>query len=319
MKKNHLPIDPTKIKTYPLSERKNRVRVKDFAQPLGKQGKATKLLNSFPHILAGETFREVVKAIVYAYHKDKIVILAMGAHVIKCGLSPIIIDLMKRGIIEAIALNGAGAIHDFEIALIGETSEDVAEGLEKGTLGLVEETGRLMNEAINGNASKDTGMGYVLGEKLIKLNAPYNKYSVLTTGVQLGIPVTVHVAIGTDIIHMHPMANGAATGDKSFIDFRLFCSIVSDLNNGGVFLNVGSAVILPEVFLKALTLARNLEYKVENFTTVNLDMYQHYRPTQNVVKRPTSKSGKGHTLLGRHEILIPLLAMAVIEAIEEKG
>ena len=319
MKKNYLPIDFTKIKTYPLSERKNRVRVKDFAQPLKKEGKVAELLNSFPHILMGETFREIVKAIVCAYHKDKIVILAMGAHVIKCGLSPIIVDLMKRGIIKAVALNGAGAIHDFEIALIGETSEDVAEGLEKGTFGLAEETGRLMNEAINGNAGKDTGMGYVLGEKLIKLNAPYGKYSILATGTQLGIPVTVHVAIGTDITHMHPSANGAATGEKSFIDFRLLCSLVADLNNGGVFLNVGSAVILPEVFLKALALARNLEYKVEKFTTVNLDMYQHYRPTQNVVKRPTHKSGKGYTLLGRHEILIPLLAGAVIEAIEEKG
>lgn len=318
MRKNYLPIDFTKIKTYPLSERKNRVKIKDFAKPLEKGGKATELLNSFPHILMGESFREVTKAIAYAYHKDKMVISAMGAHVIKCGLSPVIVDLMKRRVIKAVALNGAGPIHDFEVALIGETSEDVAEGLEKGMFGMVEETGRLINEAINGNSNKDIGMGYVLGEKLIKLNAPYNKYSILATGVQLGIPVTVHVAIGTDIIHMHPTANGAAIGEKSFIDFRLLCSIVADLDNGGVFLNIGSAVILPEVFLKALTLARNLGYKVENFTTVNLDMYQHYRPTQNVVKRPTSKSGKGYTLLGRHEILIPLLALAVIEIIEEK-
>jgi len=318
VRKNYLPLDFAKIKTYPLSERKNRVKIKDFAKPLEKEGKATELLNSFPHILMGESFREVVKAIACAYHEDKMVISAMGAHVIKCGLSPIIIDLMERGIIKAVALNGAGAIHDFEIALIGETSEDVAEGLQKGMFGMVEETGRLMNEAINGNSNKDMGMGYVLGEKLIKLNAPYNKYSVLATGVQLGIPLTVHVAIGTDIIHMHPTANGAAMGEKSFIDFRLLSSIVADLNDGGVFLNIGSAVILPEVFLKALTLARNLKYKVENFTTVNLDMYQHYRPTQNVVRRPTAKSGKGYTLLGPHEILIPLLALAVIEIIEEK-
>ena len=199
----------------------------------------------------------------------------------------------------------------------GETSEDVTAGLKSGMFGMAHETGKLMNEAINERKEQGSGMGYILGKKLIEMKAPYNKYSILVAGIELGIPATVHVAMGTDIIHMHPEAKGATTGEKTFTDFRIFTSVITNLE-GGVYLNIGSAVILPEVFLKALTIARNLGHKVENFTAVNLDMQMHYRPLENVVRRPTSKGGKGYTLLGHHEILIPLLSQAVIEIINRK-
>jgi len=317
--KRYTPIDLTRVKSYPIQKRKNKVKIADFAKP-GKEGVTfAGFIDSLPSILGGKSFREIAKAIANAHRKKRPVVLAIGAHVIKCGLSLIVIDLMKRGIVSAVALNGAGAIHDFEVALIGETSEDVITGLETGMFGMAHETGKLMNEAINERKEQGSGMGYVLGKKLIEMKAPYQEYSILAAGIKLGVPVTVHVAIGTDIIHMHPEAKGATTGEKTFTDFRIFISVITDLE-GGVYLNIGSAVILPEVFLKALTIARNLGHKVENFTAVNLDMRHHYRPLENVVRRPTSKGGKGYTLLGHHEILIPLLSQAVIEIINrEKG
>lgn len=319
MSKKYTPIDLSRVKTYLLRNRKNKVRIADFAKP-GKEGVTfASFIDSLPHVLGGKNFRDVTEAITSAYYEGRPVVLAMGAHVIKCGLSPIVIDLMKRGIINAVALNGGASIHDFEVALIGQTSEDVTTGLKSGMFGMAHETGKLMNEAINERKEQGSGMGYVLGKKLIEMKAPYNKYSILVAGIELGIPATVHVAMGTDIIHMHPEAKGATTGEKTFTDFRIFTSVITDLE-GGVYLNIGSAVILPEVFLKALTIARNLGHKVENFTAVNLDMQMHYRPLENVVRRPTSKGGKGYTLLGHHEILIPLLSQAVIEIINrEKG
>ena len=316
MTKKHSPIDLSQIQTYSIKKRKNKVRIADFARP-GKQKIAfVDFIDSLPSILAGRSFREITEAIVDAHRNKHPVVLAMGAHVIKCRLSPVIIDLMKRGIVSAVALNGAGAIHDFEVALIGETSEDVKTGLEVGMFGMAEKTGKLMNEAINETKDQASGMGCILGKKLVEIEAPHQEYSILAAGIELGIPVTVHVAIGTDIIHMHPEAKGATTGEKTFTDFRIFASIVTDLE-GGVYLNIGSAVILPEVFLKALTIARNLGHTVDNFTAANLDMQSHYRPLENVVRRPTSKGGKGYTLLGQHEILIPLLAQAVIERIKQ--
>lgn len=258
----------------------------------------------------------MVGAIVEAFQRQRPVIWGMGAHVIKCGLNPIVIELMKRGIITAVAMNGAGPIHDFEIALIGETSEDVIEGLQTGMFGMVEETGHLMNKAIEEGAKRGVGLGQSIGEKITELGPPFAHHSILATGVNLGIPVTVHVAIGTDIIHMHPSADGGAIGQTTFTDFRLFTSVVADLGNGGVYLNIGSAVLLPEVFLKALTIARNLGRHVTNFTTVNLDMIQHYRPAQSVVRRPTLDGGKGYSLSGHHELMIPLLAQAVLEQLE---
>ena len=306
------PIDLSKVTT---SQRKNKVSVADFATPTKENSVFTDFLNSLPNILKAQDFRKLIEYIVSAYHKGKPVVAMMGGHVIKCGLSPVIIALMEKGIINAIALNGAGSIHDFEIALIGETSEDVAENIQNGTFGMSEETGRLMNEAIKEAAEKGYGMGEGLGRKLLELNPPYLEYSLLAASIRHEIPLTVHVAIGTDIIHQHPAADGAAIGQASFTDFRTFVSVVSELGDGGVLLNLGSAVLLPEVFLKALTIARNLGYHVINFTTANFDMIQHYRPNENIIKRPTNMGGQGYAFTGHHEIMIPLLACAIIERI----
>jgi len=311
--KSFFPIDLSGVTTYPLSQRKNKVSIADFATPPKGNSVFTDFLDSLPNVLKAQDFRKLIKLMVSAHQKRKPVVTMMGGHVIKCGLSPVIISLMEKGIINAIALNGAGSIHDFEIALIGETSEDVAENIQNGTFGMSEETGRLMNEAIKNAAEKGYGMGEGLGRKLLELNPPYLEYSLLTASIRHEIPLTVHVAIGTDIIHQHPAADGAAIGQASFTDFRIFTSVVSELGDGGVLLNFGSAVLLPEVFLKALTIARNLGHNVVNFTTANFDMIQHYRPNENVVKRPTNMGGQGYAFTGHHEIMIPLLASAIIE------
>jgi len=316
-RKHYEPIDLTKVKTIPLASRSNKVKLGDFAK-VGEKGLSlAAFLDNLPSQLGANDFRAVVDAIVNAHQRAKPVIWAMGAHVIKCGLSLLVIELMKRGIINAVALNGAGAIHDVEIALIGETSEDVAQGLVDGSFGMVEETGRLINEAIAEGASSEMGMGAILGRKLVETRAPYLDYSILANAFQLGTPVTVHVAIGTDIVHMHPTAQGGPIGITTFRDFRLLAAVVADLGGGGVYLNVGSAVLLPEVFLKALTVARNLGHDVSDFTTVNLDMQQHYRPLQNVVGRPAALRGKGYAITGQHELMIPLLVQAIIERLED--
>ena len=269
------------------------------------------LRSLLPKILKGQDFLELTDKIVTAYQRKKPVIVMMGGHVIKCGLSPLLIALAREGIITGFAFNGASSIHDFEIALIGETSEDVSEYLQTGKFGMWEETGKLMNEAIQHAADTGIGMGEALGKKLITLDAPYNTYSLLAAGIQYDFPITVHVAIGTDIIHQHPSANGAAIGEASFTDFRLLTELVTQLEDGGVVLNFGSAVILPEVFLKALTIARNLGHTVSHFTAADFDMNQQYRPIENVVKRPTEMGGKGYTFTGHHELMIPLLVQAI--------
>jgi hypothetical protein len=236
----------------------------------------------------------------------------MGAHVIKVGLNPVVIDLMDRGIITALAMHGAGIIHDLELAMIGRTSEDVLEGLERGAFGMAQETADFLNGAISRAAKEDLGLGQAVGQAIIDENLPFGKESIFATAVRLAIPATVHVAIGTDIIHIHPGFDPEAAGKASHLDFKLFSSVVAGLQDG-VYLNVGSAVILPEVFLKALTLVRNMGNKVERFTAANMDFIQHYRSTTNVVERPTSMGGTGYTLIGHHEIMLPLLAAAVIE------
>ena len=312
------PIDLSKVTTYPLSQRKNKVSIADFATPPKGNDVFSDFLDSLPNILAAQDFKKLIELMVSAYRKRKPVVAMMGGHVIKCGLSPVIISLMEKGIINAIALNGAGSIHDFEIALIGETSEDVAENIRNGTFGMSEETGRLMNETIKEAAAKCYGMGEGLGRKLLELNPPYLEYSLLAASIRHEIPLTVHVAIGTDIIHQHPAADGAAIGQASFTDFRIFVSVVSELGDGGVLLNLGSAVLLPEVFLKALTVARNLRHNVVNFTTANFDMIQHYRPRENIVKRPTNMGGQGYAFTGHHEIMIPLLAGAIIKELKNE-
>jgi hypothetical protein len=310
------PIDLSQVSTYPIAERHNKVRVADFAQVCKPDGTVRDFLASLPHILAGEDFPAVVQAIVHAVKVDKPVMWGMGAHVVKCGLNSWIIELMQHGIIRSIAMNGAGPIHDFEIALIGETSEDVASGLVNGTFGMVTETGEWMNAALDRDEVRtgQMGMGEALGRKLVEMQPPYIAHSILANAFQLGIPVTVHVALGTDIIHMQDNQAGALLGQASFTDFRLFTAMVARLSGGGVYLNIGSAVILPEVFLKAFTIAQNVGAELKEFVTVNLDMQQHYRPRQNVVGRPAEVGGRGYALTGQHELMIPLLAWAVLNA-----
>ncbi len=307
-------IDLSKIKTIHLDSRKCKVAVKDFARPMKKGYSFKNFYDSLPSVLAGNNFRAVVDAITSAHKRSKMVIFMMGAHVIKCGLSPLITDLMKRGVVKAVALNGAGIIHDTEIAMIGRTSEDVGEGIVNGSFGMAEETASFINGAINYGFRNGLGIGESIGARIAKSKHACKDLSILATGYKLGIPVTIHVAIGTDIIHQHPSAVGMAIGEGSLLDFRNFIYSVSKLD-GGVAVNIGSAVILPEVFLKAVTVARNLGHKIYKFTTANFDMISQYRPHQNVLSRPTSTGGKGYNIIGHHEIMIPLLYSSIIEKI----
>ena len=308
-------INFNKVKTYPIKERINKVKKEDFARPAKRGTSFAGFYDSLPRILAAEDLKAVVKDIAGAYEKQKPVIFMMGAHVIKCGLNPLIIDLIKRNIIKCVALNGAGMIHDFEIALIGQTSEDVAMNIEKGKFGMARETSVYLNDAIKKGVKKNKGIGYSVGEMIYKKNLPNKELSILYWCYKKNIPATIHVAIGTDIIHQTPYCDGAATGKGSLLDFRRFTEVVSKIGGGGVVLNIGSDVILPELFLKALTVARNLGFKVRNFTTANFDKETKYRPMQNVVKRPVLSGGKGYSITGHHEIMVPLLAQAVIENI----
>ena len=311
---NRRRIDLTRIKTIKLDSRKCKVSIRDFAKIARKGASFRDFYGSLPQILASQNLKALVDAAVTSYKKKKMVIFMMGAHVIKCGLSPLVIDLMKRGLVRAVALNGAGVIHDTEIAMIGRTSEDVGEGIVDGTFGMAKETASFINEAINSGFSKGVGIGEAVGRAIVKAKLPHKDLSILANGYELNCPVTAHVAIGTDIIHQHPSANGEAIGEGSLLDFRNFVYSVSRLN-GGVAINFGSAVILPEVFLKALTIARNLGYKARIFTTANFDMISQYRPHQNVLSRPTSCGGKSYNIIGHHEIMIPLLYRAIIEKI----
>ncbi|NIO04479.1 MAG: hypothetical protein GTN74_07650 [Proteobacteria bacterium] len=309
------PIDLTKVKTVSLKRQGRKVETDTFARPLARGSSLRDFFQSLPHVLAATEFREVVQGFVEARRTGKMAILAMGAHAIKVGLSPIIIQLLQKGVFKAVAMNGAGIIHDLEIAMVGKTSEDVESELDRGTFGMAEETSRIINTAINEGARHKWGIGKSLGNRMIKEDFPFAEMSILAATERLAIPVTVHVAIGTDINHMHPTANGAAIGEGTHRDFRVFVSLVSQLE-GGVYLNLGSAVVLPEVFLKALAVARNLGHRIENFTAVNMDFLRHYRPTLNVVERPTRMGGKGVTLIGHHEIMFPLLVAAILEEIE---
>lgn len=305
------PIDLSGLKTIPLAARGGKVKQTDFAKACRPHSGVDGLLESLPHILAADTLRAVVDAMVAARAKQKPVIWGMGGHVIKCGLAPVLIDLMHRGFATAFAMNGSASIHDFEIALCGETSEDVEAVLPDGRFGSAEETGREWNLALAGG----DGAGEALGRALDRL-APeqHAEASLLLRAWRARVPVTVHIAIGTDTPHTHPAANPEALGRATHHDFRLFCSLVAALNDGGVYINAGSAVVMPEVFLKAVSSVRNLGHDLRNFTTVNLDFLQHYRPRVNVVERPHAQSGgRGYALTGHHEIMIPLLAALLIE------
>lgn len=309
------PISLKDVKTYPLKKRHSKISVRDFGSSW-KAGNTMDLwLESLPNILAGNDLRKLVGRLTIAVKEKKTIILAMGAHPIKVGLSPIILDLMERGIISGIAMNGAGIIHDLEVAMVGATSEDVDNEISDGSFGMAEETGAFLNNAIREGAKKGIGLGYSIGSKILKASFPYNNFSLLAGAVRMNIPSTVHVAIGTDIIHVHPSVDGSAIGKTSHLDFRIFASLVSHLD-GGVYINLGSAVILPEVFLKSLTLVRNLGFNAKTFTTVDMDFIKHYRPMMNVVKRPTLEGGEGFSLTGHNEIMFPLLAAALIERLE---
>ena len=310
--KKYKPISLKSVKTYSLCERNSTVSIQSFADIPLKGDTFSSFLRKLPESFAVKDFRAVVSAVVQARKRQRPVILGMGAHPVKLGLSPLIIELMKKKIVTAIAMNGAGAIHDFEVALAGHTSEDVARELCSGTFGMSKDTGKGVNVAINRGVKKGHGIGRALGEHISKGRFKYKDSSIFAAAYRMAVPLTVHVAIGTDIIHMHPEADGAAIGKGSMDDFRMLASVVSDLE-GGVYINLGSAVILPEVFLKALNIARNVGCTVENITTVNMDFIQHYRPGENVLKRPTMKAGKNYALTGHHEIMFPLLTAAIIE------
>jgi hypothetical protein len=302
------PIDLTGLKTVGLHERGGKVKTADFAAPYRAGSGVAGLVDSLPHILAGDTFRAIVDAVAAARQRQRAMIWGLGGHVIKCGLAPVLIDLMRRGYATGFALNGAAAIHDYEIALAGHTSEDVEAVLPDGRFGSAEETGRLMNGAL----AAGIGMGEALGRSLQP--TAHTPQSLLYEAYAASVPVTVHVAIGTDTPHTHPAADPAAIGAATHHDFRLLCSYLTGLDDGGVYVNVGSAVVLPEVFLKAVSAVRNLGHPLAGFTTVNFDFLQHYRPRVNVVERPHAQAGgRGYALTGHHELMIPLLAAALVE------
>jgi len=309
------PISLKNIKTYPIKKRQSKVSVRDFGSSWIAGNKMGLWLERLPNILAGNDLRKLVNRLTMAVKEKKTIIVAMGAHTIKVGLSPVILDLMERGIITGIAMNGAGIIHDSEVAMVGATSEDVENELAQGKFGMAKETGEFLNSAIREGAKRGDGLGYSVGSSILKASFPYSKFSLLAGAARMNIPLTVHVAIGTDIIHSHPDADGSAIGKTSHLDFRIFSSLVSRLD-GGVYINLGSAVILPEVFLKALTLVRNLGFNVKKFTTVDMDFVRNYRPMTNVVRRPTLEGGEGFSITGHNEIMFPLLAAALIENLE---
>ena len=312
MKFSYEEFDLSGVHTYPLASRKSKAKAADFGHAFKPGAAMREFTDSLPSILAGADFKAVVSALRTARDAGHGLIWGLGAHVLKTGLSPILIDLMERGYICALAFNGAGVIHDFELALSGATSEDVDEALGPGRFGMAEETGRELNAIIKDGVARGLGLGQSVVEHLHHRQPPYANVSVLAAAGRLEIPVTVHVAIGTDIIHMHKNASGAALGEGSLRDFRYFVSNVAKLQYG-VYLNCGSAVILPEVFLKAVALARNIGRPLDGLTTVNIDYVRHYRPITNVVSRPVAGTGKGYALVGHHEIMIPLLAAALVD------
>ena len=311
------------VRTLPVARRPNKVRADDFAHPPGTDRSFGAFLDALPDVLVARDFRRVVDAIAEAAQRERAVVLMLGGHIVKTGLAPLLVDLMRRRVVTHVAMNGSASIHDFEIARFGGTSEDVAAGLRDGSFGMAEETGREMNESFTRGMQEQRGMGESLGRALAAAETTGQlanpELSVILAAHRLNIPATVHAALGAEIIHQHPAADGAAIGDTSHRDFRRLAHSLTQLNDGGVVLNLGSAVIMPEVFLKALTIARNLnEGRPQNFVTCDLDMQRHYRPRMNVVQRPTLHSGKGYEITGHHELMVPLLTWAVIEQLDRR-
>jgi hypothetical protein len=311
------------IRTIPVARRPNKVRAEEFAHPPGDDRSFAAFLRALPDVLVARDFLRVVEAIVDAAHRERGVVIMLGGHVVKTGLAPLLVELMRRHVVTHLAMNGSAAIHDFEIARFGGTSEDVAAGLKDGTFGMADETGREMNEAFVRGMREERGMGEALARALDDADHQrtlvHPELSVVLNAHRLGVPVSVHAAIGAEIIHQHPAASGAAIGDTSHRDFRRLAHSLLRLDDGGVVLNLGSAVIMPEVFLKALTIARNLnDGRPQNFVSCDLDMQRHYRPRMNVVQRPTLHSGRGYEITGHHEIMVPLLTWAVVDGLERQ-
>ena len=307
------PLGLEGVSTYPLAERPSKVSTEDFARPISEDATLRDFLAALPNILAVQSVRQVAAQARRARRLGKPIIWGVGGHVVKTGLAPLLIDLMKRGFVSAFAANGSVLVHDAEIALVGSTSEDVDASLGAGAFGAAEETGRLLNEAAQAGARDGLGLGEALGRALAAQSPPHEELSLLCAAYRTRVPFTAHVAVGTDIAHFHPRADGAALGATTHTDFRLLAELVRRLDGGGVYLNVGSAVILPEVFLKCVTLVRNLGHQLADFTTANFDFIQSYRPLTNVVRRPVSGgAGRGFQVTGHHELTIPLLAAELL-------
>jgi hypothetical protein len=311
--KDFQPIDLEKINTYELASRPSKVTINDFAQPVDDNSSLKDFLARLPDILAVKHLREIARQVRRARDLGKPVVWGIGGHVVKTGLAPILIDLMRRGFVSAIAANGSVLVHDTEIALVGFTSEDVDASLGKGDYGAARETGEILNAAAKSGARDEIGLGEAMGREVSRQNPRNADKSLLCQAYENKIPFTAHLTIGADIGHFHANSDGAALGAASHTDFKLFCSIVKQLNGGGVYLNLGSAVTLPEIFLKAVTVVKNLGFELADFTTANFDFIQHYRPNTNVVRRPTANgAGRGFSITGHHEIMIPLLAAQIL-------
>ena len=308
------PIDSSRVRTVPLGRRPSKVEERLLGKPIRRGTSMRAFLRGLPDILGARDLRDAAERIATAVRRGKPVVLGMGAHPIKVGLGPVIVDLIERGRLAAVAMNGACLVHDFEMAWGGKTSEDVGPGLDRGLFGMAKETGEFINRATNDGVGRGLGLGRSVGEAIVKARLRFRRTSILAACVRAEIPATIHVAVGTDIIHMHPSADGAAIGEGSLRDFRLLAGVVGGLD-GGVYLNLGSAVVMPEVFVKALNLARNVGRPVRRLTTVDMDFIRHYRPGVNVVARPTATGGTGIRLTGHHEIMFPLLWSAVEEAL----
>ena len=313
-------IDLARVRTVPIAVRPNKVRAEEFAKAPGEDRSFGAFITALPDVLKAQDFRRVVDAVVRAAKRKRAVIVMLGGHVVKTGIGPVLVDLMKRGVITHLAMNGSAAIHDYEIARFGGTSEDVAAGLKDGSFGMAEETGRGLNEAFIAGQTHGWGMGESVARALEGTpQLAHPEHSILLAAYRHWIPATVHAALGAEIIHQHPAASGAAIGDTSHRDFRRLAASCEELHQGGVVLNLGSAVIMPEVFLKALTVARNVNGgKPTDFTTADFDMQRHYRPSENVVRRPVLAGGEGFQITGHHELMIPLLGWAVAEALDRR-
>jgi hypothetical protein len=313
------PYDLSAVQTYSLKKRSSKVSVDSFCRPHEKGSSVSEFLGNLPDILGGRDLKDLAHAIVSARNNGKAIIWGIGGHVIKTGLSPVLIDLMDRGLVSALAMNGACLVHDYEIAISGSTSEDVDVQLQTGAFGMAEETGKGINLAVREGVTDGLGIGESMGRHLEDLNPAFSRHSLLLQAYLRNIPVTVHVTIGADIVHNHPSVSPASIGEGSHRDFRLLAGVIKELNEGGVYLNCGSAVVLPEVFLKCVTLLRNSGQPLRNFTTANLDFIQHYRPTENVIRRPVKNGGRGIAITGHHEILIPMLAAWLVELTPDIG